>query len=644
MAKKLNSIFRKKYTEKKFNKKLLGKLFLDDEKKALLSIFKYENGIYCPLEEINEPKKIGEINRIAKTIRKNSGALGIGKTGALAVITVLIILFSIFLKNPLAERGLEKALESVFRAEAEIDSLSLKLLRGEISFSGMRVADKDNLERNLFETGRAEIDIDIAQALKGKFDAENVELEYLSLDTKRGKPAAGIQSSVKSGEKDNLLSSLKMEEINKETVRKAIEENLENLKTLNTAEEIRIFNQEAKKDIENDIKEGKENLSKLEKAVKKITDTKIKSVLDIQKIKTLSSDIKSTVKTADNLNSNITKTREQIGEVSERAAKDKKRIEKAILDDTVFIAGKFNTGILANPAESIKNLISESLSPFLGKFGKAVILAAKIKGEKSDETEKIKRARRGRDIKFPLTGSKPGFLIEKIGGSFVEGEKTFKMKVESITNNADLIGKPLTFSLEYENKAEKTGISGFFDSREKRDKNGFIRIEIQAIPFSITDRVPGIESAEGICRVTSEISAPVSGGISGNARISTSEYSLKKTEDAAGTAVSSILKNNRPLEFNIDFKGGDKDPVFKINSSLDKLFKDAVDPAALSEENMRTVKSGINDFFSSKLSENEKLKNEISALSGELEKITEGINNEKKKLNDRLSDIPSKLR
>ncbi len=642
MAKKINIILRKKYTEKKFRKKILLKLFLEDEKKAVLDLYRLENGYYLP-SDVTDKKKIRELNRIAKTVKSNTGALGIGKTGALAAVAVLILLFFLFLKNPLAEKGLEKALEAAFKAESEIDSLTLSLLKGEIRYRALRVTDRENPDKNLFETGKAEINIRMKEALKGKFNAENIELEYLAIDTDRktrGEVSDRGEEN-KTTETKRPLPSFKAPEINRDAVIKAIEENLENLTLPAELEKIKESYETAKTDIENGIDDTEKQIEAFKKKAEEIRSVKISSALEIDKIKKLTEDISSATKTADGILVNIENTGNKLKSVSELSKSGTSLVNTAINRDFTLLTEKLNPAQSFDLKEYIKNYIMESFEPVLKKYEKAFSIASKLKREKGEKADTVK-VKRGRKILFPVTDNKPGFIIEKTSGSFIDGKRKYSLQISSITNNQELAGKPTDFSLSYKKDKESISIEGYFDSREKREKNSMLKLNIPAVNFKLNDFLPGIKTVEGVYMLTAEASIEKDRSLSGLAEINTDNYKSDGTDDLTGKTVSSVLNKNTPVNFRFSFKTGKDTQEIRLDSNIDKMLKDAISPPELTSEQKKIIKDSIESYFSSNIDENSRIAEGITTLKEKLDSQKSTVSSEKNALKEKLdSAVPS---
>ena len=104
------------------------------------------------------------------------------------VLAGVLVGANLLFKDRLAERGLEAALESLFRARSEVDGLRLKLLGGKVAFRSLAVADEQEPMTNLFELGPTEADIDVVQLLSRKVVIESVACS----DIRWGNPAGDL--------------------------------------------------------------------------------------------------------------------------------------------------------------------------------------------------------------------------------------------------------------------------------------------------------------------------------------------------------------------------------------------------------------------------------------------------------------------
>ena len=76
-----------------------------------------------------------------------------GKVSLIAVLVAAVLVFNFAFKNRLLERALERGLEAVFSARAEVGELDFRIFSGRLFFAHLSVADKQQPLRNLFELG-----------------------------------------------------------------------------------------------------------------------------------------------------------------------------------------------------------------------------------------------------------------------------------------------------------------------------------------------------------------------------------------------------------------------------------------------------------------------------------------------------------
>ena len=156
-VKKLPRLFRKKYTEKKFKKKILKKLYIDKDKTYVQSLFAVVPGtgkqqrVAVPADTLFTKSEVSRLKTLAQQIKKQKGRVRwlplIACIAAVAVITGCVILF----KDILIKKGIKSGLESVFGARCDIAYVHLGILDSEFIVQGLAVADKNNTMTNLFE-------------------------------------------------------------------------------------------------------------------------------------------------------------------------------------------------------------------------------------------------------------------------------------------------------------------------------------------------------------------------------------------------------------------------------------------------------------------------------------------------------------
>jgi uncharacterized protein (TIGR03545 family) len=99
------------------------------------------------------------------------------------LIVVGVLLY--FFLDSWIEAGLELAGEKTVGAKVEIDNLRLGLFPLGAEFSRLQVANIRDPWKNVFETGKVKFAVDFGQILRGKYIIETMEVNDLTLGTKR---------------------------------------------------------------------------------------------------------------------------------------------------------------------------------------------------------------------------------------------------------------------------------------------------------------------------------------------------------------------------------------------------------------------------------------------------------------------------
>ena len=190
-AKKLPKIFKKRYLENSYNKKILKKIYVDSDKKLVESLFetekdKKERDIYFVPQDKNIPtKNFKRLKLVAKQIKKQKGGIKfLPLVACLVFVSILVIAISLF-KNPLLEKALVSSLQGVFKAKTDIEKVDFKILGASLEIKGIQQANKDEPMKNLFEIENIKVDYNLTELLKGKFYAQDLTVSGVALGTER---------------------------------------------------------------------------------------------------------------------------------------------------------------------------------------------------------------------------------------------------------------------------------------------------------------------------------------------------------------------------------------------------------------------------------------------------------------------------
>lgn len=648
MAKKLNKIFRKSYTEKKFRRKILGKIYLADDRNLVMGAYEKQEGKYVP-KEIDDKEKIKQLNAVAAHMKKNSGALGIGKLGTVAVLAILVIIFTVFFKNMLAEKGLEKGLEAVFRGQADVTGLRVSLFGGYLRYNSLEVADRNNLDRNLFQTGRGVIDLNMYEILKGKFAAEEIALEDLAFGMKRKTRALSVgggdpeeKASDSRGEAGG--AGLKLPENlvpDRAAVKDAIDSNLEKLTAPAKAEEIASSLTKGAEKINRDISKIDADIEKLKIDVRQISSTTLTPPIDLEEVRMIYDSIKNATESANSISSGINSSKREAENLGKIAGESGKIIEKAVSDDIDFIISLFPKPDSFSLSSLAESAVREKLSPFMEKYSIAFEIMERVT-ESSGSEKKTKPARdksRGRLLHYPVSGT-PSLHIEKVSGSFFTGSDRHSIKISDITNNQKLLGKPMLFSLESAVSGIETKAKGIFDTRDSA--KDFSRVEISVTGGKISSAQ--FLSAAGIKSFSSPVNLELETAVSPGKIFSgkAGAFFLKPELEAVtgtGRIIKNIVSKEDDLKLEIEYAMSGGRLSLKMISPLDSLVAKAVSPDRIAAEVRGFASEEIMQLLKEKtylVSEAEKktasLKSEISKYENELREQRKSLEAKQKAL------------
>ena len=183
---KLPKIFKKKYNPNSLKRKLLSRIYIDDDREYVKGLFEQNEKILrIPDNRTFEKDEIKRLKTMASQIKSQKGRVHIiWITTLVILIATMVTLVNIY-KNPLVKRGLQYALENIFWAKADIDYVNLKIFDSSLVIKGVAVANKDKPMENLFEVGNISVDFNLVELLKKKFVMDLAQCTGITYGTPR---------------------------------------------------------------------------------------------------------------------------------------------------------------------------------------------------------------------------------------------------------------------------------------------------------------------------------------------------------------------------------------------------------------------------------------------------------------------------
>lgn len=687
-AKKLPALFKKAYTEKELEKKLLKKLYVESDKKLVNSLFseKIQKGkkekLRADLSLEYTKAEIKHFKEIAKSIKRNKGRVRIVPLAAVAGFAALIVAAAGIFKNPVAKKIIVASCEGVFGAKTSVSSVDVKLLGIAIDIKGLSIGNRnsDSGMKNLFDAD-IKLNVDLASALRGKFVSDVVSVTNIEFGRERTAsegscllPAKAKKIEKKASENSAFMKSVKSKSENAVSdVKSQIEsilggsnpdeiwKNLESqLKTKAAAEQLKSDSQslvEKWKKKPDEIKNSAKNLSEKVKTFQSLNISKMTPVEAAEKVKEIQSalsEIDALSKTASSLKSDIEADKKALENatknLNDAIASDKALAENVV--DTVKNSG----AILTSALDTIGYDMLGKYYPYLRQ---GIDYALKMKNNSSSDSKNGKKSKKSSSAVKGKTGrmagttfwygsEKPAVWVKLVEAS---GEN-FKGNFKNISSNQDLIGKPLTGNAGFNAKGISHDAELMVDTRFGT-QNSLITLGYSGSGFKANidgakiAAKSGIPSISGNTKLTLKGNADVDGfSASGEARLnpatlSSDGFGNEKIDKYYQQALGSV--KNLALGYKVSFSE-DAGVDLALSGNYTDAFSQALSSVAKSvgsdvkieiQEKITEKTSGYSKDALSKVSE-------FTGISSDLNAEISRIDDMKKVLNSKLSELVEK--
>lgn len=523
----------------------------------------------------------------------------------LAVVVSLIVVFNVFFLDPLLKRGLVKTGEMIFGARVEIDSLRTKLRNLSVSIKGLRVANKNDPWKNLFEVSEIKFALKPIPLLSKKFIIEEMSIEGIITDTPRKTsgllPPKRIAKIEKRKKKEGLVSKFyerlktaAKSEIAALPALSTIKSYEKELKDISVDRVIKLDELETLKGLTAIREDYTQKFShyelklgelKLNERFKRFENTiQLASKVEIKDIK----DIENTKGVINELNRSreeLEKTHLEIKQLTDKISYDfgsqkdlLNRIDELKEKDYRALAEKIKL-----PSITFGN-ISEAL------FGRVWIervnsviyyinLARKYMPSRKKDEKIIKKRLKGRDISFPRKDLPPDFLIKKISlsGSISGSEPlNFSGEATNITSDPVLIGQPTIIEIKGSKGNRTLFFLANFDHTQPIPHNS---IKISYSGFKTTSlKIPSSEYLPSFEKSISKLSGEfVMKGdlLDCGINLAMDNISTPDTrDDEVGRVIKSLWTGINNIFVEAKISGTTEDFKISVTSNIEKIFSE----------------------------------------------------------------------
>ena len=552
--KKIPSLFRKKYTAKKLEKKIYKKLYVPDDKKYVKGLFTEvekkgakQIPIYAiPADKAEQlaKKDMKRLKLLAKQIKKQKGRVNfVPLIVTIAFIAAIPICFSMF-KNVIIKKAITVACENIFEAKTDIEKVDFKFLDSSLKIKKIEIANKNDYMKNLVDIGSITIDFDLGQLLRKRFVAD--ELSVLDVNTGTERTTSGelppakekkIKKQKAKAEKQASESKLGKALSDKKAVAaNSLEKNITGLfnqfnpETLMQNYAAQLQTPAISKQVQEQIPQIVAKWQAKPAEVQKTVDELQKSVneimsFDYSAVQNNPLKIKEFIESLDATYKNIEKVKNDANGVLNSFNADiaeadglRKTVQNAVTHDMNFANSEINKIKSLNVSDGTKlisGMFENVACDVLGKYypyaqkGVNYLLELKSKQASKPKTEKVKKDKKkysvkrapGRDI-FYRQDKVPALWIKKMAGS----GPNFFAQATDIASNQDIINKPakIDFNMDLWNLQHTAKLVVDFRTETKeplvRADYGLKNIPLN-IPAEKFGEYPGVPSFDAKCAV-----------------------------------------------------------------------------------------------------------------------------------------------
>lgn len=513
LAKKLPKIYKKQYTEKAFEKKLLKHLYIETDKDLVKDLFEKTTNkkgkavMVVPKNKEIAKKDFARYKVLAKQIAEQKG--GIKVIPLLAVIILIVVLGVVvtLFKNIVLEKAITSSMQKIFNAKTEIGLVDLQIFDASLEIKDLQQANKDSPMKNLFQIDNIKMNFNLTELLRGKFYAEEMVVSGVALDTER-KTSGELPIVHKTKEEKKTESQIqkKTDEL-KDSASKKLQEMFENYNPetvlANIKNELKSPEVAASitKDVQASVEKWKEtpvqmqkDVTDFSKSVESVTKTNWGGIDNLTKLKEALETVNNAITKADSLKSSIESTTNSIKTDTQKVQEYSKQIETAVKNDMALVDAKITEMKNLFSPSGLQNIMNEAIEsvlysvlgkyyPYVNKVKDAAMSvkssgSGKAISEKSDSTEKKEKKQKkqavtkarlpGRTIYYKKN-TVPKFLIQNVQASGYEyGTENllFKGVATEVSSDQDVRGKPTSVQADFKILGHNNSASAIIDARE----------------------------------------------------------------------------------------------------------------------------------------------------------------------------------
>lgn len=513
------------------------------------------------------------------------------------VIVLLLVLGWYFIAPNLIASSIEKSGSEALGAKVEVDNIELGLFPLTVKINRLKATDPDQPMSNLVEINNIRFGVDSKALMWKKILIEELTLVGVQLNTKR-KTSGAIEGGRATEKLASQISSVEIPELTEENIKEMVAKadliTVKRIELLNKSKnKLSIYWKKAldKKALNKRLKGLETEFNRLSQRAK---SNKLNLLTDRKKWKSLKK--------------NIDKERKAIGSLNKQLKQDKKILQQQIVavkngpnDDLNAIMK--NVGLDNGVAGLSDKFLGPQFTPWITQG------LSLLKGMKSDEAvsgeqkSAVYSTNKGQLVQFEDDQIFPDLLIKKINLSGKDGNR----EISGLGNNIGyfpwLVGEPSTLKLAL-NGSGSAQLNINSDWKDENNMKTKINSSIKQWPIK---NMKLMETEQGSWMVNSgQLNSVLTGDLTLkkiNLKLAVNLLNPKiaTPSNLSGwkKTLAASLNQQKQFKINIMVSGTIENPKIKVDSSIEKLFSQAI--GAKIKEQASKLKGKIKKTISDKV-------------------------------------------
>ena len=657
--------FRKELPQKKFEKRILGRVHLPKERQFLDSVFETtsEGNRRIP-ESISEEDRT-HLAKLAKDIKANHGSVRRVRLAALGIIIVGVVIFNVFFLDALLERAAERGLEAVFAARSEVGELDFSPLGGELRIGTVSVGDRRRPMRNLFELEALTASVNLVELLKGNVVIREASVATIRTGTPRSTSAALPGAERSDGEAGQAGPSLvdRARDAAEGTFEglsglsdpaALVEQELSNLESPALVEDIRAQYEtftdrwtERVAAVETTSEETVALAARVRDVDPAALDTPQEIADALVLVRRASQQVEAVRATARDISN---ATREEYRAVDNTLS----RVQESLERDFQYIGSRLSMDSV-DVSGFVSGLAEEFLLRLLGEvYGTArrgLEIAERLRREADDADGGggLSRAP-GRVVTFPAVVY-PGFLLERAALGVEPGGLDVRLDGEltSVSSNPALVGKPTRLSLS----GAGAGVSLAAESELSYEDDGranelLTTVSGDGLSFR-TAEIPRLGALRSNYEFQTSLQMATDGGATSRTTVELAGLELDRveTENLVVTAVQDVVAGLDTVDLDAEFTISEGSArLDRLSTSADRAIREGVAATlrARRDEYVARARAELEGRIEEELAELEPLRERAAGIRTEAARLRETLAARDRLIEEKRAELEERSR